>query len=99
MHHRSTIEHFGINKRVFLVGNLVHCNAAAHVWCSLVGVSHAVTTLAATDGFHVQKDLSNLVLTNLCTNEQLAEEIAVSLHLLKLLFCFRVCRSEVTTLE
>ena len=36
---------------------------------------------------------------NLCSNEQLAEENAVSLHLLKLLFCFRVCCSEVTTLE
>ena len=34
--------------------------------------------------------------TNMCCNEELAEEIAVTLHLFKLLFCFRVCRSEVT---
>ena len=50
-HHR-TLWHQ--NKRVILVGNLVHCNAAAHVWCSLVEVSQAVTILAATDGFHMQ---------------------------------------------
>ena len=31
--------------------------------------------------------------TNLCNNEQLAEEVAVIFHLLKLLSCFRVCRS------
>ena len=37
--------------------------------------------------------------TNMCCNEQLAEDIVVTLHLLKLLFCFRVCRSEVTVLE
>ena len=42
------------NKRVFLVENLVHGNAAVHVWCSLVEVFHAVKMLAATHGFHVQ---------------------------------------------
>ena len=51
--------------------------------------------LAAMNGFHVQKHIQFGV-TNLCSNEQLAEEIAVSLHFLKLLFCLRVCRSEVT---
>ena len=49
-HHR-TIWHQ--NKRVFLVGNLVQCNATAHVWCSLVDVSHEMALLAATNGFHV----------------------------------------------
>ena len=52
-HHRTL---WYQNKKVFLVGNVVHCNAAADVWCSLVEVSHAVTMLAATHGFHVQKN-------------------------------------------
>ena len=60
--------------------------------------SHAVTLRAATGGFHVKKT-HPVWCMNLCSNEQLAEEIAVSLHLLKLLFCFRVCRSEVTTFK
>ena len=72
---------------MFLVENLVHCYAAVHVLCSLVEISHAVAMLAATDGIHVQK-LSQSGVTNLCNNEQLAEEIAVSLYLLKLLFAF-----------
>ena len=39
-------------RRLFTLFNLVYCNAAAHVWCSLVEVSHAVTMLAAMDGVH-----------------------------------------------
>ena len=45
------------------------------------------------------KNLIQSGVTNLCSNEQLAGEITVTHHLLKLLFCFRVCRTEVTTLE
>ena len=49
---------------------------------------------ATTGGFLTQSGV-----TKLCSNEQLAEEIAVTLHMLKLRFCFRVCRCEVTTLK
>ena len=35
----------------------------------------------------------------LCSNEQLADQIVITLYVLNLLFCFRVCCSEVTTLE
>ena len=66
------------NQSVILVEHLVQCVTTAHVWCSLVEVSHAVIMLAATDGFHVQKLIQSGV-TNLCSNEQLAEEIASSL--------------------
>ena len=45
------------------------------------------------------KDLIQFSVTNMCSNELLAEEIAIALQLLKLLFCFRVCHSEMTTLE
>ena len=51
LHHRTRWRQ---NKRVFLVRNVVHCNATYNVLCSLVDASHAVTMLAATDGFHVQ---------------------------------------------
>ena len=34
--------------------------------------------------------------TNLCTTEQPAEQVAVSLYMMKLLFCLRVCPTEVS---
>ena len=93
--HYRTLRHQ--NERAFLVGNVVQCNTIAHVRYSLVVVSHAVTMLASTYGFHVQT-LIQFGVTNM-SNAQLAEEIAATLQLLKLLFGFRVCRSEVTTLD
>ena len=52
-------------QRVFLVGNVVHSNTAPLVWCTLVEVGHA--------WFSFAKHSSRLVLTNVCSNEQLVE--------------------------
>ena len=88
-HHRTLWHQY---KRVFLV----------EIWfiaIQLVSRSFPCRDNAGGHGwFSCTKILSSLVLTNLCTNKQLADDIAVSLHLLKLLLCLRVCRSEVTTL-
>ena len=50
-------------ERVFLVGNVVQCNAVAHDWSSLFDVSYAVTMLTAKDGFHVLKLIQSGVTT------------------------------------
>ena len=93
-HHRTLWHRKGVY--CWKVGSL-QCNSSCLVF---VSGSFPCSDKAGGHGwFSCAKQSSILVLTNLCSNEQLAAEIAVSLHLLTLLFCLRVCLSEVTTLE